>query len=101
MLHPINPAQPGMTFEISMLDVLAQITRQVMFVLNDPVIEIDDIQSPVRRIEKINRTKALVLGRKKLTLAHEMFTGEQPVLPTDMDHSDQVGGRLTKGAPYF
>ena len=43
MLHPINPAQLGMTFEISMLDVLAQITRQVMFVLNDPVIEIDDI----------------------------------------------------------
>ena len=96
VFDPINPPSLGIRFKVSAFDVLAKIPGQVVFVLNDPVIHVDEIDRAIGSREEIDRTKTLIGRSEKLPLPHQVFPISQTIIPAHVNEANQIGGRFAK-----
>ncbi len=126
--HTVDAPESGGLLEPARENLIAQILRDVVAVLNDAPIEIHDVERPVGRAGEIDGPEPLVGGRQELRLvvrparlkrravvlhddpAHEVARrlgdedvavelGGQPVSPVDHWRADgRVGGERPVGA---
>jgi hypothetical protein len=94
MHDPVDAPVAERRRELPRLDLIAQVLRDVVTMLDDAVIHVDDVERAVGCVRQIHGPKALVGRGEELGVLVRFPGDELGAVVVDEDPADEVGGRI-------
>ncbi len=88
----VDASELWVGFEVLVNDVFFEVFGEVVFVLDNSVVEVDEVEGSIWSGEEVDGAESFVGGGEEFVFAHEVFAGEESILADEVDESNEVGG---------